>query len=347
MVAKETVRKITIARPLLMVLLAGALAIGVFIGAGMRIFSPLSAPRSEGLTEGSEGAFRFIRASVESKTSGGKRLNRELKPFQYKVNALIEERLHEHDAVAVSVYFRDLNDGNWFGIGERDRFSPKNLLKMPLMIAYFKWAETNPLVLRRSLVYAGTKERTEQEHSRIPKELEAGKSYTVNDLIYRMIVYDDAAAYTLLYANLPAGRLDKIFKDLYVEYDPHKQEDSMTLNAFAAFYRVLFNASYLNEEMSEKALRYLSKSTFRDGMAAGVPPNIDIASKHGERTIQVTEDGEEKELSQLHEFGIVYYPNRPYLLGVIARGDDFDQLVKIARDISRLVYKEVDQQQQP
>ena len=346
MAERETVKKITIARPLLLVLLAGALALGVFIGAGMSIFAPLSAPRSEGVIDGSEGAFRFIRASVESKSPGGKRPTRELKPFQYKVNGLIEESLRKHDAVAVSVYFRDLNNGNWFGIGERDKFSPKNLLKMPLMIAYFKWAEMNPLVLRKKLVYTGTEERTEQEHSRPLKEMEAGKSYTVNDLIYRMIVYDDAAAYAMLNANLPAIRLEKIFKDLYVEYDPHKQEDSLSLNAFAAFYRVLFNASYLNEEMSEKALRYLSKSTFRDGMASGIPPNIDIASKHGERTIKVTEDGEEKELSQLHEFGIIYYPNRPYLLGIMARGGDFDQLVKISHDISRLVYEEVDKQQQ-
>ena len=347
MVEKENVKKITIARPLLLVLLAGALALGVFIGAGMRIFAPVSATRTEGIIDGREGAFRFIRASVESKAPEGKRPTGELKPFRYKVNELVEERLQAHDAVAVSVYFRDLNNGNWFGIGERDRFSPKNLLKVPLMVAYFKWAETSPMVLRKKLVSTGTEERAEQEHSRPAKEMEPGKAYTVNDLIYRMIVYDDAAAYTILHANLPANRLEKIFKDLYVEYDPHKQDDALSLNAFAAFYRVLFNASYLNEEMSEKALRYLSKSTFRDGMAAGIPPNIDIASKHGERTVPVSTEDEAKDISQLHEFGIVYYPNRPYLLGIMARGDDFEQLVKISRDISRLVYGEVDQQQQP
>lgn len=342
---REKTNKVTIARTLLLVLLAGTLALGVFIGAGMRIFAPLSAGRSDVLSEDREAEFRFIRASMGAKASEGKRSTKELKPFQYKVNELIEDRLRAHDAVAVSVYFRDLNNGNWFGIGERDRFSPKNLLKMPLMIAYFKWAETNPLVLRKTLVYTSTQERTEQEHSKPLKEMEPGSSYTVNDLIYRMIVYDDAAAYALLHANLPAIRLERVFKDLYVEYDPRKQDDALTLNAFAAFYRVLFNASYLSEEMSEKALRYLSKSSFRAGMAAGIPPNIDIASKHGERTVQLAEDGEEKELSQLHEFGIVYYPNRPYLLGIMARGDDFDQLVKIARDISHLVYQEVDQQQ--
>ena len=343
---KTELKKITLARPLLLVLLAGALAIGIFIGAGMNMFSPLPSARTESVAGGREGEFRFIRASMESKAPAGKRTGGELKPFQYKVSALIEERLKNEDAVAVSVYFRDLNNGNWFGIGEREKISPKNLMKVPLMMAYFKWAEANPLVLRKSLLYPGKQEGLGVEHTRPAKEMESGKSYTVNDLIYRMIVYDDASAYELLYANLPPARLDKIFKDLYVEYDPHKQEDFLSMSSFASFYRVLFNASYLSEEMSEKALRYLSKSAFRDGMASGVPPSVDIACKHGERTISVTVNNEEQEVTQLHEFGIIYYPNRPFLLGVMARGDDFSQLVRITRDITRLVYEEVDQQHQ-
>ncbi len=78
---------------------------------------------------------------------GGKsRAAWELKPFQYKVNSLIAEAVQNGDAAAVSIYFRDLNNGNWFGIGEREKFSQKSLLKIPVMIAYFKWSETNPLV---------------------------------------------------------------------------------------------------------------------------------------------------------------------------------------------------------
>jgi len=57
-----------------------------------------------------------------------------------------------------------------------------------------------------------------------------------------------------------------------MNYDPEKKEDSLTLSAYASYFRVLFNASYLNEEMSEKALRYLAHSVFRNGMAAGIRP---------------------------------------------------------------------------
>jgi beta-lactamase class A len=348
MTGKKEIKRMSINRSLLMVLLAASFAIGIFIGAGMRMFSPFSTVKNDVAPEGrSEGTFRYIRESLDAKDAPGQTVSKELKPFQYKVNALIEGTLKQGMVTTVAVYFRDLNNGNWFGINEHDKFSPRSLLKIPLMIAYFKWAETNPLVLRKTLTSVNANSGAEKVNNGPAMNLEPRQTYTVNDLIYRMIVHDDAAAYSLLYANLPAGRLDKIFKDLYVEYDPHKQEDSLSLNAFAAFYRVLFNASYLSEEMSEKALRYLSKSTFRDGMSSGIPPNIDIASKHGERTIWIKEDGEEKELTQIHEFGIIYHPNRPFILGIMVRGDDFDNLVKAIREITHLVYEEVDQQSQP
>jgi beta-lactamase class A len=344
----EEKKKVRISRSLLLTLVFGAFALGAFIGAGtLGLFSPLQADKGEGVAANREGEFKFIRASLESiKPEARNAVNRELKPFRYKVNALIQEKLKKGEAATVSFYFRDLVNGNRFGIGENEKFSPKTLLKLPLMIAYFRWAETNPLVLRKTLTYSGGVQPPDEQHIKPLTQLEPGKHYAVNDLIYRMIAYDDSAAYSLLLANLPQGRLDKIFKDLNVEYDPHKDkdEDFLSLSSFGGLYRILFNASYLNEEMSEKALRYLSRSTFRDGMASGIPQGIEIACKHGERTIDVTVNGEKEEEYQLHEFGIIYHPNRPFLVGIVARGDDFNSLMKIIRDITRLVYEEVDQQ---
>ncbi len=232
--------------------------------------------------------------------------------------------------------------GHRFGIQEQERFSSETLLKLPLMIAYLKWAESNPLLLRRKTAFPGNSDRHGSPAA--VKTLEVGKSYTVDELIYRMIAYDDNNAYTLLAADLPPGYLDQIFRDIYVNYNPGKSDDAVPFSAYASFYRVLYNASYLSKEMSEKALAFLSKSVFRDGMISGVPPNIDHATKFGERTILIGTDDDKKAIQQLHEFGIIYHPNRPYLMGVMVRGDDHGKLMKVIRDIAALVYEEVDRQ---
>ena len=340
----EEKNKITINRSLLLTLVAGAFALGIFIGAATGLFSPLPPLQGESLQDEPEGTFRFIRASVEAKHAGERLMtNRELKPFQYKVNSLIESDLKNADAESIAVYFRDLNNGNRFVIGERNVFDGDNHLKLPLMIAYFKWAESNPLVLRKKLI-CGVKPETEQRRETAMSKLELGKSYTVNDLIFRMIAYDDDAAYAMLSANLPANRLGKILKDLNGEYDPQKQNESLSLNTYAALFRVLFNASYLSEEMSEKALRYLSKTAFQDGIASAIPPNVDKAVDHEEMSIRSTGEGENSDMLQLQEFGIIYHQNRPFLLGVIARGSDDNRLETVIRDVTRLVFREVDQQ---
>jgi beta-lactamase class A len=167
----------------------------------------------------------------------------------------------------------------------------------------------------------------------------------VNDLLLRMTAYGDNSAYALLLANLPPAYLHRTSRDLSMNYDPGRREDSLTLSAYASYFRVLFNASYLNEELSEKALRYLARSTFRDGMAAGIPSGTGIASKAGERVIPSFDtEGEPMEVLQLHEFGIIYHPERPFLLGITARGNDFHDLARVLRDVTSLVYTEVDQQ---
>jgi beta-lactamase class A len=334
---------ITINRSFLLILILAVFSLGIFIGTGTRMFGVMQPDKNEGPSEEREGEFKFIRISLPSKRAEGLRSNKELKPFRYKVSALVESTLKQGEASAISVYFRDLDNGSWFGISEHDKFSPENELKLPLMIAYFKRAESNPLVLRKTIRYDGNSDQGKQHEGKPSKVLEPGKSYAVNDLIFRMIAYDDNMAYTLLLANLPKGHLDKIFKDLNVEYDPAKKGGFLSLSSYASFYRVLFNASYLTEEMSEKALRYLSRSIFREGMVAGIPPNIDMVSKLGERSIQGAAD-HDREIYQLRESGIIYHPNRPFLLGIVVRGKNYKQLTNSIRDITGLVYNEVDQQ---
>lgn len=54
--------------------------------------------------------------------------------------------------------------------------------------------------------------------------------------------------------------------------------------------------------------------------------------------------GIEKEMKQLHEFGIIYYPGRPYLMGVMARGVDSGKLSNVIREVTTLIYEEIDRQ---
>jgi len=88
--------------------------------------------------------------------------------------------------------------------------------------------------------------------------------------------------------------------------------------------------------MSEKALEYLSQSDYKNGLVAGVSSNIIVAHKFGERGYK------QGKINQLHDCGIIYYPNEPYLLCIMTDGRSFEDRELIIRNISQLVYDEFD-----
>lgn len=257
--------------------------------------------------------------------------------LKYKIKKLIEDRVNKNQAIYVSVYFRDMLNGPWFGINEKDNFAPASLLKVPIMIAYLKYAEQNPEVLKSNLIYEKERKNDAVQNITSDRKLELGRPYSIEDLIERMIEYSDNIAKDLLLSHISMDILDKVYTDIGIIVPSVRgKSDFITVKDYSSFFRVLFNASYLNREMSEKALDILSKTTFKTGLAAGVPANVVVSHKFAERGDIVTQT------FQLHDCGIVYYKERPYLLCVMTYGKDFQPLSEIIRDISSLVYENID-----
>jgi beta-lactamase class A len=61
--------------------------------------------------------------------------------LEQSVTSVVHDDVLIGEADRVSVFYRDLNNKQWFGVNENDRFAPGSLLKLPLAIAYFKSSE--------------------------------------------------------------------------------------------------------------------------------------------------------------------------------------------------------------
>lgn len=230
-----------------------------------------------------------------------------------------------------------MNNGPWVGINEDEKFSPASLIKVPLMITYFKAAESNPSLLKQTII--ATPSATEKQSITPQISLTPNQSYTIEELIERMIIYSDNQAYDILGKYIDNQLLIKTFSDLGVDISQGFTNPSgniLSVKSYATFFRVLFNASYLNKDMSEKALFLLSQVKYQDGIVLGINnPQIAVSHKFGERNY---EDTGEK---QLHDCGIVYFPQKPYLICVMTRGRDFSKLSSSISQISNLIYKSI------
>jgi len=284
------------------------------------------------LTEVREGGYKYISPLLECETGKDTYRLNGLNDLRSEVTHLVENEKIAGNVTDVAVYFRDLNNGPWFGVNEHVAFSPASLLKLPVMMAYYKKSEVDSELLNRKVKYDENLVLLEQSISPT-NQIEKGKEYAIDDLIKRMMVYSDNATLAILEENIEPARIDEITLDLGVETaTAQSPEDFMSVKGYAGLFRILYNASYIKKELSEKALEILSKAEFNYGLVAGVPKGISVAHKFGERTL-------EQNISQLHDCGIIYRKNNPYLLCIMTRGSNLNNLEKVISKISAVTYQ--------
>lgn len=238
----------------------------------------------------------------------------------------------------ISFYYRNLNLGQWMGINENENYTPSSLLKVVVMMAYFKEAESKPSLLSERIIFSkdikGLMGSIPYDHG---TELELGKSYSVSELIDRMIVDSDNGATYALISKINEPSLNNIYNILGLKNPANSGRDyTISVQDYAPFFRVIYNATYLNRAMSEKALALLSKTNFHDGIAAGVPRSIKVSHKYGESVLTKNDEG--IDFVELHDCGIIYHPNNPYLLCIMTRGDNLQNLSTAIKEISEVVF---------
>lgn len=267
---------------------------------------------------------------------------KELKTFRPALDSYLDKVHKQYPEIHISYYFRDLNNGLWIGVEEKEMFSPASLMKIPVMIAMLKRTETEPLFMDNKIQYDTTllDKIDEDEGNGFKKN--HGEWYSIDQLITQMITYSDNKATLMLMQAVGMDEVIKVSNDLNLDIknDLNINSNFMKVKSYAAIFRILYNGTYLNKVNSEKALTYLSNSEFSKGIRAAVPSNILVAHKYGTRD-EFDAKGNSFNI-QFHHFGIVYHKQKPFLIGIMTRGGKKEIREKIIYDLSKLTYDEVE-----
>ncbi len=268
--------------------------------------------------------------------------------LQHSLTAYLDAEKSAGRLADAGVYFRDLEYGPIFGVDSNKLFISASLIKLPTVMTVLRLADINPKFLEKKVLYSQEIPSDNQDFGPA-KKLEVGNSYSIDELISRSLQYSDNASNELLIDELSkiSPNEDLIFdtfKDLGLVVPGDVTKGDLSAQSYSSLFRLLYNASFLSKENSEKILSLLDKASFSQGLEAGVPPGIKVASKFGEREIDFVSNGgaPKGHIDELHDCGIIYYPENPYLLCVMTKGQDFDVLAKIIAHVSQMVYEEVD-----
>jgi hypothetical protein len=240
----------------------------------------------------------------------------------------------------IALYYRDLNGGGWIAINKDENFNIASLMKVPLMIECLENAESNPALLKERLSFKSDTDWTAQQNIKPVKTLERGKSYSLDETMFRMVAYSDNNAMELLLEKFPSDNLFQFLSDHQIDFEKEPDGIKMSLDTYSRFFGGLYDRSLLNEAMSKKAFSYLAAEEFPQGMRSAVPSNVVVESKFGEKVLR---DENGKPLSaQLHEVGIILDGDHPFLLGIMTEGKDLPDLEDVIRDITRDAYEETE-----
>ena len=209
-------------------------------------------------------------------------------------------------------------------------------------MAYYYLSETDPSILSDQIYYSGQPDLDVQEQIESKTQLKPGTSYSVDEMIDHMILYSDNNAEQLLADHLAATNnlavLSDLFGDLGITVDPNSADNS-TVQTYSLLLRVLYNATYLDRNDSEKALKLLSETDFVGGIRAGVPENVPVAEKFGDA--RMTDAAGTQVGAELQNCGLIYYPEHTYLLCIMTKGDDVADLEGAIAGISQIIYQDM------
>lgn len=225
------------------------------------------------------------------------------------------------------LYFEYLWTGSSIGINEKDEFPAASLIKLPIAMAYYHQRE------RLNQVEDKEVEILENQIDSSFGDLwrrGPGAKINLSEAVKLALVESDNTAGLVVLGNTSEFDFEKVYDGLDVDLDI--RDDGQVLisaKSFSSVLRALFFSSVLHKENSQHLLELLAKSTFKEGLVAGIPRGVPVAHKFGNITNQL-----------LSDCGIVYPKSRAYMLCMISKGEE-EESIRRMKEISGVVYKYV------
>jgi beta-lactamase class A len=233
---------------------------------------------------------------------------------------------NEKEGARIGLYFEFLNTGANVSINQEARFWPASLSKMPTALSVMKKVERGEWKLSNELVLF-SEDRNDGFGTLYQKP--TGTRLTVEQLLKELIINSDDTAHRIFLRNLGAEDFNGMLEALGMG-EMFDGEYNITAKEYSRIFRALYSSSFLKREYSTMLLEWLSDTRFNEFLDSGIPQGTLFAHKIGEHVPEST----------YLDSGIVYVPNRPYLITVMVQVKDGNRehAKEIMKEISKASY---------
>lgn len=224
----------------------------------------------------------------------------------------------------IGIFLQDTQTGAWLGINEREGFTPASLLKVPIAMAILKKVDRDEMKL------ADTIELAEDDLDTAAGTLYqkgVGAKLTIWEALKIMILTSDNTAKNVLKRQLDDAELNAVFVHVGIP-NPYQPQNGQTVSprGYSRIFKALYFSTFLSPALSEKLLDLATDTQVESLISAGVPAEIQISHKYGERP-----DG-------IADCGVIYHPKNPYFLCIMTRDMELTKAKNLITTASKTIF---------
>lgn len=185
--------------------------------------------------------------------------------LEHTMNKEIEKFLGKHTDRVVFRY-ENLQTGEFVSKGGSLAKSAASTIKLPLALLIIEMAESEKIDLNQKLTY-----RSYHHYggSGVIQFNEAGITYTVEDLVQKMLVYSDNIAYIMLREHVGRQKLINYMKELGAEYAYPNGKNYTSANDLTLYLKHLYRMKE-EIEFGRQVFLWLQNTAYNHGISQGV-----------------------------------------------------------------------------
>jgi beta-lactamase class A len=220
----------------------------------------------------------------------------------------------EPEIDSVSIYFEYLPTGVSVSVNDDNESIGASLVKVPFVMTLYKLAQDGKIDLDAKVSLK--KEMLNSDYGTLYQK-GAGYEITLREAAKLTLKDSDNTAVLLIAnqidkVNKNDGGANQVFNYLDMEFSVDDEERVIIgPRSYSSIMKCLYVACYNSKEHAQEILTYLAESSFDNRLTSLLPEDIKVAHKIGTFSNEYQSD-----------CGIVYVPERNYVLCVMVKGDD-------------------------
>ncbi|MGB9707065.1 MAG: serine hydrolase [Microgenomates group bacterium] len=220
------------------------------------------------------------------------------------------------------VYVYRFEDGQEYGLHQKEIFPAASLMKLPVILTLYQEAEAGKISLETRYKLL---EADKRGGAGILQSRPAGEVYTYRKLAELMGQYSDNTANNVLVKILGQQKIQQTIDNLGMKKTNFTKYET-TPEDIGIFFRKLYQGKIVNQVNQGEILKFLTKTGFEDRIPAGVPEGVRVAHKIGTE-IGVFSDG-----------GIVFGED-PFVLVILSKNARESEAKEVLPKITRAVWE--------